>query len=373
KILGPEHAASPIALDRFRREARAVASLSHPNLVQLYDFGRSLDGRAFLAMELCKGETLDARLRAWNMSWPTAVSIAIEAAKALEAAHAMGLVHRDLKPQNLMLMPRAGRAGEPSVKLLDFGIATALTDHETRPASHKERALRGFAVFGTPEYMAPEQVADEAIDGRADLYALACVLYEMLTGVRAFEGASGVAVMGKQVRETPEPPRVRAPKRAIPSAVERVVVRGLAKAPSARFASAGAMRAALEEALGAPARRRATGRRAASVLLTCAAMAASAGLSARWVRAHAVEIDAAAAPVPIAADPLAGAGSGAGVGSGVGAGAGIGSGAGLGSGVERGVDPGAGDRMDARERTKWRAAEAHGARVRDARDAPRRR
>ncbi len=98
KILGPEHAASPVALERFRREARAVANLSHPNVVQLYDFGKSLDGRAFLAMELCSGQTLDSRLRTGPLGWREAVSIAIEAAKALEAAHAAGLVHRDLKP-----------------------------------------------------------------------------------------------------------------------------------------------------------------------------------------------------------------------------------------------------------------------------------
>ncbi len=289
KILGPEHAASPMALDRFRREARAVARLSHPNLVQLYDFGKSLDGRAFLAMELCAGETLDARLRHGELRWREAVHVAIEAAKALEAAHEAGLVHRDLKPQNLMLGPVPGRPGAPAVKLLDFGIATALTDHEQRPPSDKERALRGFAIFGTPEYMAPEQVAGDAVDGRADLYALACVLYEMLTGEQAFEGSSGVTVMGKQLRETPLPPRVRAPKRPIPAAVERVVVRGMAKSPQARFASASVMRAALEDALGAPERTRAALRRVGSALMMGVALVGAAGGAAQWARGRVVE------------------------------------------------------------------------------------
>src|SRR5580704_8566255 len=128
KILGPEHAASPVALDRFRREARAVARLSHPNLVQLYDFGKSLDGRTFLAMELCAGETLDARLQRAPMDWREAAQVAVEATLALEAAHAAGLVHRDLKPQNLMLTTPSTGADAPAVKLLDFGLATALID-----------------------------------------------------------------------------------------------------------------------------------------------------------------------------------------------------------------------------------------------------
>ena len=230
KVLGIEHASAQDSLERFRREARSVAKLSHPNLVQLYDLGKSLDGRVYLAMDLCEGETLDARLRSGAMGWREAVGIAIETAGALEAAHAAGLVHRDLKPQNLMLArsPTARRA-PPVVKLLDFGLATALTEGDARPTSAKERALHGFAVFGTPEYMAPEQVSGEAVDGRADVYALGCVLYEMLTGERAFDGASSVVVMGKQLRETPLPPRVRAPLRRIPAVVEAIAIRAMAK------------------------------------------------------------------------------------------------------------------------------------------------
>ena len=293
KILGPEHAASPGALERFRREARAVANLSHPNLVQLYDFGKSLDGRAFLVMELCVGQTLDARLGSGELAWHEAVRIAIEAAKALEAAHAAGLVHRDLKPQNLML---TGASEAPEVKLLDFGLATALTDSEKRPATDRERALRGFAIFGTPEYMAPEQVAGDPVDGRADLYALGCVLYEMLTGAPAFEGPSSVVVMGKQLHETPLAPRVRAPARPIPRAVEAVVLQAMAKSPAGRFPTAAAMRTALEEARGAPLRRRERARRAASVVLMGAALTAAAVVSGRWAHDHAPALEAAAPP-----------------------------------------------------------------------------
>jgi serine/threonine protein kinase len=301
KILGPEHAASQYALERFRQEARAVANLSHPNVVQLYDFGRSLDGRAFLAMELCAGQTLDSRLRAGALPWRDAVRIAIEAARALEAAHAAGLVHRDLKPQNLMLTPpRPGdTTAAAEVKLLDFGLATALEgagpaagDGDAaaparRGPTERERALRGFAVFGTPEYMAPEQVAGDPVDGRTDIYALGCVLYEMLTGAAAFEGTSSVVVMGKQLHETPLPPRARAPKRPIPRTVEAVVVRAMAKLPSARFPSAAAMRAALEEANRAPSRRREHVRRIATGFAMAGTLVVAAVGSARWARSHA--------------------------------------------------------------------------------------
>ena len=205
KVLAPEHAASPAALERFRREARAIARLSHPNLVQ---HPRTSESRSMVAL-----------ISRWSCSWADARGeaeeravrmargrgLGVAASKALDAAHAAGLVHRDIKPQNLMLTD----AGE--LKLLDFGVAMALTEGSDKKPSEKERSLRGFAIFGTPEYMAPEQVAGDPVDGRTDVYALGCVLYEMLTGERAFEGPSSVVVMGKQLRETPQPPRVRTP------------------------------------------------------------------------------------------------------------------------------------------------------------------
>lgn len=290
KVLGSEHATAPAAFERFRREARAVARLSHPNLVQLYDFGRSLDGRAFLAMELCAGETLDTRLRRGPISWPEATRISIETAQALEAAHDAGLVHRDLKPQNLMLTRDPGDGRPGPTKLLDFGIATAIGPAE-RPATEGEKALRGFAVLGTPEYMAPEQVAGEPVDRRTDVYALGCVLYEMLTGIRAFDGPSTVVVMGMQLRSTPPPPRARAPQQPIPRAIEAVVVRAMAKRPELRFASASAMRAALEAALLAPELRRARLRQSVMVALSLAAMIGTAGAAAHWERAHGASLE----------------------------------------------------------------------------------
>src|SRR6202043_3934138 len=123
KVLAAGHSSASDAIDRFRREARAVARLSHPNLVQLYDFGRSLDGRVFLAMELLEGKTLDkVMLDDGGLDWREALDLAIDACRALEAAHAAGLVHRDLKPANLFLTENG------TLKLLDFGVAMALAD-----------------------------------------------------------------------------------------------------------------------------------------------------------------------------------------------------------------------------------------------------
>jgi serine/threonine-protein kinase len=232
-------------------------------------------------MELLVGETLEARLRAGPLDSRQATEIAAQACEALAAAHAAGLVHRDIKPANLMLT-RGGR-----VKLLDFGVAVALSGRACAAGpGAKTRALQGFAVFGTPEYMAPEQVAGETIDARTDIYALGCVLHEMLSGAPPFEGSSGVVVMGKQLRDAPRSPRVIAPERRIATALEAVVTHAMEKRPSRRFASAAAMREALEQTLRGPERRRARARGLASGVLLAAALLASAAASAQWTRTH---------------------------------------------------------------------------------------
>jgi serine/threonine-protein kinase len=298
KVLGATNSSAKDAIDRFRREARAIASLSHPNLVQLYDFGKSIDGRVFLAMELLDGETLEKRLKDMGgMDWREAVTLAIEVTRALEAAHGAGLVHRDLKPQNLFLTENNG------LKLLDFGVAMALADVASEA---REKRQKGFAIFGTPEYMAPEQVAGEAVDGRCDLYALGCVLYELVTGSRPFEGSSAVIVMGKQLREMPEAPLVRAPERAIPPELDAIVMRALAKAPSERFASASEMREALETALAVPKAERVKKTRKAAgfaVVLGTVVAAAAAFIAARTGVPQPIAMPDPTAPAPPAAPP----------------------------------------------------------------------
>jgi eukaryotic-like serine/threonine-protein kinase len=241
KLLAPEHASAKDAIDRFRREARAVAAISHPNLVGLYDFGKARDGRVYLAMELLDGEALERRLDREPMSWKGAAELAIQASHALEAAHAAGLVHRDLKPANLFVTKNG------TLKLLDFGVAMALSDVPT-----DEKRQKGFAIFGTPEYMAPEQVAGEPVDARCDVYALGCVLYEMLTGEPPFSGKSTAEILGKQVREAVIPPRERSPSRKIPEALENVVLHAMSKKREERFPSAVAMRRAIESVIEAP-------------------------------------------------------------------------------------------------------------------------
>lgn len=320
KVLAPEHASAKDSIDRFRREARSIAKLSHPNLCMLYDFGKSLDGRVFLAMELLTGETLERKLkRLGGMDWREALRVSIETARALEAAHGAGLVHRDLKPANLFLTKVVADQHEgrrmsdgTSLKLLDFGVAMALSD--VREGGEKRQ--KGFAIFGTPEYMAPEQVAGEQVDGRCDIYALGCVLYELITGSRPFEGQSSVVVMGKQLREMPESPRLRAPRRAIPVTVDAIVMKALAKKPEDRFASAVEMREALETALRLPTLRQKTTRRATAIA-SIAGLLVIGGLAARSLT-HVTPTDGAVAmaavkdvpnviapgtPAPVAAAP----------------------------------------------------------------------
>lgn len=262
KVLEVAHSASSDAVERFRQEARTIARLRHPNVAYLHDFGRSLDGRVFLAMELLDGETLAKRMdRRSNeldpISAPEAINLAISVTRALQAAHEAGIVHRDLKPENLFLAEGYGKgSGTPSetegapserhetLKLLDFGVALAKSE-----TAGEEKKQRGFAVFGTPEYMAPEQVAGEPVDARCDLYALGCVLYELTTGHRPFDGGSAVEIMGKHVRDIPVVPSKRAVDRRIPAELDVLIMKLLEKKPEDRFADAASVREALERVL----------------------------------------------------------------------------------------------------------------------------
>jgi serine/threonine-protein kinase len=301
KVLSAAHGAASDAVERFRREARAVAKLSHPNLVRLHDFGKSLDGRFFLVMELLDGKTLDdhieARKKGGNgkggLAWRESAKLAIQVARALEAAHEAGLVHRDLKPQNLFLTT------DGELKLLDFGVAMALAD-----TADTEKRQKGFAVFGTPEYMAPEQVAGEPVDARCDLYALGCVLYELVTGTPPFEG-SPVVVMGKQLREQPPMPRTR---ETLPPDIESVIMKALAKSKDDRYPTALAMREALEESIARPDRRKSRAKRIASLAIVASlGMLAVAALKDRSqaLKDFALRNPAEVAVVPIDALPAA--------------------------------------------------------------------
>jgi serine/threonine-protein kinase len=248
KLLDAEHTHSLEFAARFRREARALSRLHHPGLVRVFDFGQSSDGQLFCAMELLEGATLRERLdRGEPVDVSAALRIARQACLALQVAHRHHLVHRDIKPDNLFI------TDDGHVKIIDFGLAKGVDE---LGEGEERTTLGAMTLFGTPEYMAPEQVATGEVDARADLYALGCVLYEMLTGRLPFVADSAVAVLEAKLKGNPEPARERAPNRQLPRSVDRLVTRALARHPTRRFRDAGDMADALAEALDEPSRRR---------------------------------------------------------------------------------------------------------------------
>ena len=240
KIIAADIAADPQALARFEREARAVARLSHPNILAIHDVGQQ-DGTTFAVMELLQGEPLRRRLLGGALPTRKAVEIATQIARGLAAAHEAGIVHRDLKPENVFLTT------DGQVKLLDFGLA------RPAPAAEDSRAVtavdvaevtaRGTAL-GTPGYMAPEQVQGLRFDHRSDIFALGAVLYELLTGLRAFQGASSIDVMHAVLRQEPDAHALA----EVPTAIRRIALRCLEKRPDDRFSSARDLGFALEAA-----------------------------------------------------------------------------------------------------------------------------
>ncbi|WP_434047370.1 MULTISPECIES: serine/threonine-protein kinase [Sorangium] len=291
KVVSAEHSATDVVASRFRREARVLSRLSHEHLVKVHDFGMAADGRLFCGMDLLEGETLDAVLvRGAAIDWRDALAMAVKVLSALELAHAEGLVHRDVKPENLFLTRPSGAAGSTSLadaglKLLDFGLAKCLSEDRGEAdgvadatGAGEGPARAAIAIVGTPEYMAPEQAASGRIDGRADLYALGCVLYEMLTGRLPFVEPSLVSLLDAKIKGSPERLRERAPSRQIPPFVDELVMRALARHPSVRFQSATEMRRAVLTALEAPARarsrRRALGFAAVAAVMTVAGVLA---------------------------------------------------------------------------------------------------
>jgi Tol biopolymer transport system component len=243
KIL-PEHLSEdPGALARFEREAKAVAALSHPNILAIHDFGK--EGRkAFAVMELLEGETLRTKLQAGGIPVRKAVEYASQIARGLGAAHNRGVAHRDLKPENLFVT-KDGR-----VKILDFGLARNDTAAVGRGGeSHSPTATRltePGMVFGTVGYMAPEQVRGEAADSRSDIFAFGCVLYEMLGGGRAFHKATAAETMTAILKE--DPPPLSETSAHVAPALEKILGRCLEKSPEERFRSADDIAFALEAA-----------------------------------------------------------------------------------------------------------------------------
>lgn len=250
KVLPETRTGDPRRVERFMHEARVTASLDHPNVVRVYDVGR-FDERAYLVAELLDGETLRARISRGPMPADEVLRIGVEIARGLVAAHAAGLVHRDLKPDNVFLT----RAG--TTKILDFGIAKLAQDETVRDGYS---TLTGV-VLGTTGYLSPEQIRGARIDARADLFALGVVLFEMLTGVPAFAREHVVETLHAILHDNP--PGTLAEMGDVPAALFDIVMRLLEKDPERRFQSAAEVIAALEAVdADAPRRAGAGGRRA---------------------------------------------------------------------------------------------------------------
>lgn len=248
KVLHPQWAQDEVYRDRFRREARIAARLTEPHVIPIHRYGE-IDGQLFLDMRLVHGEDLDSLLRRTGPMDPArAVDLVGQVARALDAAHAGGLVHRDVKPSNVLLVARAdGRdlatsaAGEDFAYLADFGIARG-ADDGPGPAL----TAVGTAV-GSTEYMAPERFGPTPPDGRADVYSLACLLFELLAGRRPFVAADPAGLMAAHLHEPPPAPSSVRP--GLPPALDEVVLHGLAKDPGRRWQRAGDLAAAARSAL----------------------------------------------------------------------------------------------------------------------------
>ena len=268
KILHPQFAKYQEAIHRFLREARAATSINHANIVDVTDFGILADGPVYFVMEYLEGKSLEDLIeKDGAVDLHRALNIANQIALALEAAHHVGVIHRDLKPDNIMLIKRPGRRDlvrmtpdqnwiterEESydfVKVLDFGIAKVMIQDELMAET-----VQG-AVFGTPEYMSPEAARGEDVDLRADVYSLGVILFDMLCGRPPFEAPQSSEVLSMHIHTPPPSPREFAPHREITEMAEAVILKAMVKDPNRRYQDMGEMRKDLANAYGSISYRR---------------------------------------------------------------------------------------------------------------------
>ncbi len=232
KVMAAAMSQDPDAISRFNREASNASRISHPNVCQIYDFGETPDGLIYLAMEFIEGQSLkDLIEKDGAIPAQRAATILKQAADALQAAHDLGIVHRDIKPDNIMVVQ--GRDGADVVKVVDFGIARAVGGDEPG-----QKVTKTGLVVGTPEYMSPEQLSGDKLDGRSDIYSLALVLYRMLTGTLPFEADSAQEVMIKRLTDEPTPLDQARTDIPYPPKLQLVMNVALARQPAERYQSA---------------------------------------------------------------------------------------------------------------------------------------
>lgn len=230
KVMNPSMVHDPDAVARFNREAANASRISHPNVCAIYDFGETPEGLIYLAMEFVEGEPLtDLLERERALPVRRAAAIFLQVADALQAAHDLGIVHRDLKPDNIML----GRArdGSDVVKVVDFGIAKAVGGDDS------QKVTKTGLVVGTPEFMSPEQLSGDQLDGRSDLYALALVLFKMLTGTLPFAGGTVQDTMVKRLTDDPATLAAVRPDLSFPPGLQAVLDAALTRSPGDRYRS----------------------------------------------------------------------------------------------------------------------------------------
>ncbi len=231
KVMTQSMASDPEAIARFNREAANAARINHPNVCAIYDFGETEDGTIYLAMEFIEGETLsDMQRREGALELDRAAEILRQTGEALQAAHDLGIVHRDLKPDNIMIA--RARDGTDVVKVVDFGIAKAMTGEEG------QKVTRTGLVVGTPEYMSPEQLSGDVLNGRSDIYSLALVFFRMVTGALPFQAESSQETMIKRLTDDPLKLSEVAPDAGWPPRLQGVMDRALERMPADRYESA---------------------------------------------------------------------------------------------------------------------------------------
>ncbi len=246
KVMNPSMVHDPDAVARFNREAANASRISHPNVCAIYDFGETPDGLIYLAMEFIEGEPLtDILERDGALPLSRAAAIFLQTADALQAAHDLGIVHRDLKPDNIMLTGRRG--GGDVVKVVDFGIAKAVGGDDAG-----QKVTKTGLVVGTPEFMSPEQLSGDTLDGRSDLYSLALVFFRMLSGKLPFEATTVQETMIKRLTDEPIKLAAARPDLSFPAGLQPVFDTALARTPAERYQSVAKFAADVAAVTGRP-------------------------------------------------------------------------------------------------------------------------